>query len=98
MAHPREIPVGVVTLADAARQLGYSYVGMQNRSRTDQHFPCVYKMGTMHVIDKAEFEIFAANCAPRKPIRVAGSTTDRLAKIEAMLSEMRALMERNRAA
>ena len=95
MAHPREIPVGVVTLADAARQLGYTYVGLQSRSRTDQHFPCVFKMGTMNVIDKAEFEIFAANCAPRKSTRVAGSTTDRLAKIEAMLLEVCARMEFN---
>ena len=98
MAHPREIPVGVVTLAAAARQLGYSYVGLQNRSRTDQHFPCVFKMGTMHVIDKAKFEAFAATCAPRKSTRVAGSTTDRLSKIEAMLADMCARMGLKRAA
>ena len=82
-----------IRFSDAARHLNYTYMGFKNLARCNPQFPQVVRTVRGYEVERVAFEAFAATHVKRAR-RLEGSTTDRLARIEMLLSEMRAELKR----
>ena len=87
MASRMIIPVEFVTLADAARRIGFTYVGLSRRAKTTPEFPPVLKYRGAYVLDRAAWEKYLSTMPPVQHYgrRTVGTTASRVVELERLM-------------